>query len=115
MGCNTRVVVVSIVSWFACGEPMPPPVNTAVAISSPGPLAEAHATIVCESCHARDSPLTSNDKCIACHSPIGDRIAASKGLHGSPMARTKACAACHGDHKGPRYDILGWQSIRKCP
>ena len=113
MGYTTRVVLVAIVSLFACGEPMPPPVMTASTISSPGPLAAAHETIACESCHASASAETSNDKCLDCHSPIRDRIVANKGLHGSLVARTKLCSTCHSDHKGRGYDILGWKSIAR--
>jgi hypothetical protein len=79
--------------------------------SSPGPLTKAHAHIDgkdhCQDCHVGSRDLT-NDKCLACHKPIGERIQARKGLHASSKAFGKPCQDCHTDHKGLGKDILGF-------
>jgi hypothetical protein len=82
--------------------------------SSPGPLTQAHAHIDgkdhCQDCHVGARDL-SNDKCLACHKPIGERQRDRKGVHASPKALNKPCEICHTDHKGKNKDILGWASF----
>ena len=85
--------------------------------SSPGPLAQSHASLdnqqQCMGCHINDSKDLSNDKCLDCHdhNDLRDRIRAGKGFHASETVKGKSCWTCHRDHKGRGYDIMGWKSI----
>ena len=78
---------------------------------SPGPLASAHEKLdssdQCGKCHEGGRALA-NDKCLACHEPIKQRIADGKGFHASARASGKPCFLCHTDHKGRARDILGF-------
>src|SRR4051794_9919326 len=74
--------------------------------SSPGPLAQSHASLDnqqdCTSCHINDSKDLSNDKCLECHdhNDLRDRIKSGKGFHASSVVAGKKCWSCHLDHKG---------------
>ena len=69
----------------------------------PGPVVESHASIEadCDACHA---PLSEQDEatlCNACHTEIGNDIAARKGFHGRlPPDEGRQCASCHVEHEG---------------
>ncbi len=84
--------------------------------SSPGPLAYSHSaldeTARCNDCHTGGKGL-SNSKCLGCHdhSNLRRRINAGKGLHASTKVRGRKCEHCHLDHKGRRYDLMGWRAI----
>jgi len=86
--------------------------------SSPGPLAQSHASLdsqqQCMSCHINDSKDLSNDKCLDCHdhNDLRDRIKSGKGFHASSIVSGKKCWSCHLDHKGRGYDIMGWKSVQ---
>ena len=86
--------------------------------SSPGPLAQSHASLdnqnSCTSCHINDSKDLSNDKCLECHdhNNLRDRIRSGKGFHASSVVKGKNCWSCHLDHKGRGYDIMGWKSVK---
>ncbi len=50
-------------------------------------------------------------RCIGCHSDIGARIAAKRGLHGSyhiPVGSSQECVRCHSDHNGPNFPLIKW-------
>jgi hypothetical protein len=85
-------------------------------VGSPGPLALGHATWdnanACSVCHSDARPDVPRAKCLACHTPIGSRIAAHRGFHGDPQIAAKACESCHHEHKGRGYDLMGWKAVR---
>ncbi|HEX4353851.1 MAG TPA: cytochrome c3 family protein, partial [Polyangiales bacterium] len=86
--------------------------------SSPGALTKSHHDLddpaKCNECHINNTKDLSNDKCLGCHDHqnLGGRISAGKGFHSSPTVKGKQCQACHHEHKGPGYDIMGWSSIK---
>ncbi len=86
--------------------------------SSPGPLAKSHAALDkpanCNDCHVDGSREVSNQKCLNCHDhkDLGARITAGKGFHASASVKGKKCEACHKDHKGVGYDLMGWSAMK---
>jgi hypothetical protein len=92
---------------------VPRPVSFAV--GSPGALVAGHAAWdnpnSCNVCHSDAQPDVPPGKCVACHAPIASRIAASRGVHGDPKLAGKRCESCHHEHKGRRYDLMGWKSV----
>ncbi len=81
---------------------------------SPGPLSRAHAKLEgsthCLDCHDSRKGVAS-DKCLACHKPLQERVAAGKGLHARPEYRD--CKTCHVEHQGVEYEILWWGKAGK--
>src|SRR5258708_13666873 len=69
---------------------------------SPGPLSKAHASIEgdqhCNECHSSGKRVDQG-ACLKCHSDLGARIAAGKGLHGLQY-KGKPCEGCHIEHLG---------------
>lgn len=82
---------------------------------SPGPLAAGHAVwdaaSACSVCHSDTQPDVPRAKCLACHASIASRINAQRGLHATAQVSGKACEACHNDHKGRRFDLMGWRGV----
>jgi len=84
--------------------------------SSPGPLAESHAALDnqarCNDCHVDGTNAISDAKCLSCHDhkDLQARINQGKGFHASPQVKNKRCQTCHLEHKGRRFDIMGWKS-----
>lgn len=84
--------------------------------SSPGPLSESHASIDgpdhCNDCH-NDGREVFNDRCLGCHdhSDLKRRIDGGKGFHASSQVSGKKCSACHNEHKGRGFDLMGWAAI----
>jgi hypothetical protein len=74
---------------------------------NPGPLASPHSSLEgvknCTQCHATAQGVP-DEKCLNCHKEIAQRIEQRKGYHSRV---TGQCISCHGDHKGPDYDITG--------
>ncbi len=72
---------------------------------SPGPLSRAHTKLEgignCEKCH-RPGQQVAGSRCLACHKPIAERIAARKGVHRDVKEN---CARCHGEHGGLDADL----------
>ncbi|HVN76844.1 MAG TPA: hypothetical protein VMT19_11040, partial [Thermoanaerobaculaceae bacterium] len=70
------------------------------ALVSPGPLARAHAKLEgianCQKCHEPGRKVTAA-KCLECHKPIAERMAAHKGVHRNV---TTDCVSCHVEHAG---------------
>jgi hypothetical protein len=102
-----------IACLVACAADRAPPVEPRPV--APGPLSQSHEAIDnqlgCNDCHVSGTPALANEKCLACHAPISDRIVQRAGLHGSSQVRDKACWECHGEHRGRRYDPRGWQAL----
>ncbi len=76
---------------------------------SPGDLTVLHAQLEgisnCTLCHILGQQL-SNDKCLACHTELKERIAINKGYHASVEVKGKTCATCHSDHHGRNFQIV---------
>lgn len=109
------LAVVAVVACRSAQPPTPAP-TPAPHPGSPGPLAAVHASVDdpsgCVSCHVDDTARLDVNKCMACHRDLAERIAAGKGLHASAVVRGKPCEACHGDHRGRAFDLMGWRSLR---
>ena len=72
---------------------------------SPGQLSQAHASLDglknCEKCHEPGKKVTA-EKCLVCHKPIAERIAAKSGVH---RKVSDACVSCHIEHAGRQADM----------
>jgi hypothetical protein len=80
---------------------------------SPGELIEAHAEwdrlTTCTSCHALGSRGVEDTRCLSCHTPLQDRIAAGLGLHAT--FDEPSCATCHKDHFGRDFDPIRFDTM----
>lgn len=78
---------------------------------SPGDLSEKHAHLEgisnCTQCHVLGDKVT-NEKCLACHTEIGNQVNSNKGFHVSETVKGKSCTECHNDHHGREYDLIDW-------
>jgi len=76
---------------------------------SPGELVEFHAHLEgisnCTKCHDLGEKV-SEEKCLACHTELKNRIDQKKGFHSSPLVYKKGCTTCHSDHLTRKYDIV---------
>jgi hypothetical protein len=95
-----------IILWLIAGS--------ASAQISPGPLARAHSTLEgtshCVSCHQFGGQAAL--KCVECHTEIGARLSAHRGLHASyaglQPGSSQGCAKCHSDHNGVDFPLVKW-------
>ncbi|MEO8681727.1 MAG: hypothetical protein ABI665_21960 [Vicinamibacterales bacterium] len=82
------------------------------ALVSPGRLHKAHAAIEgvgnCLQCHSKGQQVAA-DKCLACHKPIAERIAARKGIHRNV---TGDCVTCHVEHAGADAELRPFDQAR---
>jgi hypothetical protein len=88
--------------------------GTAWAQISPGPLSRAHQSLDgpthCTDCHKRGAG-EAEFKCLECHTEIGSRVAARRGLHATyhiPAGSSQECARCHSEHNGVDFPIIKW-------
>ncbi|MFI5006575.1 MAG: cytochrome c3 family protein [Solirubrobacterales bacterium] len=76
---------------------------------SPGELSRAHAALEgstqCLKCHESGRGVAV-DKCLSCHTALGARIQAQKGLHA--QAGHQECGRCHIEHQGRAFDLVFW-------
>ena len=76
---------------------------------SPGDLSTHHQSLEgarnCQHCHEPGKGVTA-ERCLTCHTALGQRIAAGKGLHARPDYR--ACERCHVEHQGRAFAIVFW-------
>ncbi|MEI6667892.1 MAG: hypothetical protein WCP29_07030 [Acidobacteriota bacterium] len=90
---------------FVCAVAVARSVSAGQVPIAPGPLANAHASLksvtACIKCHEAGRELSA-DLCLNCHKPIGERIAARKGVH---RGVTDKCQPCHAEHKGADVDL----------
>jgi hypothetical protein len=98
--CGDRLVAVAVLAvawWLASALVLHAQVG---ALVSPGPLSKAHAKLEgianCQKCHEPGNGVTAA-RCLTCHKPIADRIAAKKGVHREAAG---SCAGCHAEHAG---------------
>ena len=77
---------------------------------SPGPLSKAHASLegvkACVKCHEPGKGVAAA-KCLACHRPVAERIAAKKGVH---REVTDDCVACHVEHAGVNAELRPFET-----
>lgn len=76
---------------------------------SPGELAQAHSQLEgmsnCTKCHVLGEKV-SNEKCLACHTELKERIDKRKGYHASAEVHGKTCVSCHSDHHGKSFQLV---------
>jgi hypothetical protein len=94
------------VRWlFLCMMAVGP--AAALAQISPGELSTVHAALEgvdkCTSCHALGRNID-NEKCLACHTEIGERITRRTGFHGG--LGSQKCVECHKEHHGRTFSIV---------
>jgi len=74
---------------------------------SPGPLSQVHSHLEgaqnCNQCHTPDHKNQEN-KCLACHLEIADRISQNRGYH---KDKEKDCTLCHLEHQGLTWKLTG--------
>jgi nitrate/TMAO reductase-like tetraheme cytochrome c subunit len=79
---------------------------------SPGDLSDVHSQLEgmsnCTQCHSLGDKV-SDDKCLACHTEIKERIDQNKGYHSSSEVRGKSCFTCHNDHHGKTFEIIRFE------
>ncbi|MGE0402404.1 MAG: hypothetical protein AB7T06_37225 [Kofleriaceae bacterium] len=77
---------------------------------SPGPLANAHASIDndndCNKCHASGKQVVAQ-LCLACHKDLDAEMARGRGLHGRQY-KGKACETCHVEHISRTTKLIRW-------
>ena len=80
-----------------------------IAQLSPGDLAVSHSHLEglsnCTECHTLGQKV-SNDKCLACHTDLKERIDQKKGYHSSKEISSKECITCHSDHHGLKFEMI---------
>jgi hypothetical protein len=88
-----RALVVALIMLFAR--------EAHAQLLSPGPLSKQHASLEgdthCNDCHSSGKQVNQAG-CLGCHGPIGARIGAGKGLHGTAF-KGQPCANCHIEHR----------------
>ena len=81
----------------------------ALAQLSPGDLSRPHAGLEglenCQKCHAMEQQI-SKEKCLECHTILGEQIKAGKGLHSG--RGYEKCQTCHAEHNGRDFDLIWW-------
>jgi hypothetical protein len=91
-----------VAAWLACPAAGAQELGSLV---SPGPLHRSHAKLEglknCEKCHEPGRRVTAA-RCLACHGPIAERIAAKKGVHRDV---TDDCVSCHVEHAGDDAEL----------
>ncbi len=77
---------------------------------SPGPLTRAHEKLEgisnCDKCHEKGNRVSA-DRCLACHKPIAERMAAHKGVHRDV---TGECENCHVEHMGRDAELRPFET-----
>ena len=76
---------------------------------SPGDLSDPHSHLTgisnCTKCHVMGNKI-SNNKCLACHTEINNRILLQKGYHASSDVKGKECLDCHSEHNGKNFKLI---------
>jgi len=97
-----RSASIAFVITFFVVAPVPAQIGTLV---SPGPLSRAHANLEglanCQKCHTPGREVIAS-KCLSCHKPIADRMAAKVGVHRNVV---DGCVTCHVEHGGADVDL----------
>lgn len=76
---------------------------------SPGDLSAPHAHLGglsnCTQCHVLGNRVA-NEKCLACHTEIQQRVSVRRGYHASPGVMDKTCSGCHSEHNGRDFRLV---------
>ena len=104
------VLATGVVVWLTFAD---------VGRRSPGPLAASHFHAAalpddasCVDCHGGGG-TTMAQACNQCHAVIGEQLASASGLHGSlSEEQGQDCGACHPDHHGRDFEVVGALSFR---
>ncbi|MBK7713220.1 MAG: cytochrome C [Bacteroidales bacterium] len=84
-------------------------INNLTAQISPGDLSNPHSNLEgisnCTQCHVLGNKQT-NEKCLACHTEINERISSRKGYHSSSDVKGKQCFSCHSEHNGKNFQLI---------
>lgn len=56
----------------------------------------------CQRCHTPEFAVD-DEKCLACHSEIGSRIASGRGFH---RDKNHVCSQCHPEHRGRERNLM---------
>ncbi|MCB8995591.1 MAG: cytochrome C [Bacteroidales bacterium] len=76
---------------------------------SPGDLSLVHSNLEglsnCTQCHVLGNKV-SDEKCLACHKEINERILNKKGYHASSEVSSKNCFNCHSEHNGKDFKLI---------
>lgn len=104
MPLGTRLILVGSICMAAIV--LSRPVHAQLgALLSPGELSTAHAGLEgvgnCQKCHEPGQRVTAS-RCLSCHKPIADRIAAKKGIHRDVRGD---CVTCHVEHNGRNAEL----------
>jgi len=85
----------------------------AAAQISPGPLSRPHQSLNgssnCAKCHKFGGQAAL--RCLDCHTEIGQRLTARRGLHSHYNilpGSNDACARCHSEHNGEDFPLIKW-------
>jgi len=82
------------------------------ALVSPGPLSRPHAHLEgisnCQRCHEPGRQVTAA-RCLSCHKPVAERIAARKGVHRNAGDQ---CVGCHAEHAGLDAELRPFDPAR---
>ena len=76
---------------------------------SPGDLSRPHAGLEgltnCRKCHAMEQQISA-DKCLDCHTLLGEKIKSGSGLHAT--SGYDKCQTCHAEHNGRDFELIWW-------
>ncbi len=88
--------------------------NVVSAQLSPGKLSSSHSHLEgiknCTRCHDLGKKSVQNN-CLHCHTLLGERIEAGKGLHA--RAEYRDCHLCHNEHHGEDFELIHWEGGQK--
>ncbi len=81
-------------------------------------LSESHAAFDsiphCNDCHVNGTRDVAPERCLGCHDHqnLAVRIRGGQGFHASALVVGRRCETCHKEHRGKRFDVMGWSSIK---
>ena len=94
-------------AFLLCIASMALPVEGSSQILSPGRLSEPHADLEgirsCTTCHQLGKAGISSERCLSCHTPLGDALDRAEGLHAT--FEEPDCGTCHKEHLGREFDM----------
>ncbi len=102
---------VPLLAWALAGAGLPVPASGQ--LISPGRLSAVHEELEgirnCTACHRLRQKGVDRERCLACHTPLAERVAGEKGFHAT--LPEPDCAACHKDHFGRDFDVLHFDTL----
>ena len=104
-------VIVIVVLFTRLSVPME---GVQAQVISPGKLSQVHGHLEgvrrCTDCHELRKRGALDDKCLACHAPLRNRLQRKLGFHATVADRT--CASCHAEHRGSEVSIVDLDTTR---